>query len=486
LGWRQWILRRVFTMKRTVVAVLVLAAVAALAFSFFFGEFGFYIALLVAIMVLAGVGAIYQSTRTAGRPNRRSVIILLSVLWVVALYLAYGYGMDAIDRVVRVVAGQLEEAVWVLPLAVAVSVTVLISPRARHWWPQPIRRVLLGLIFTVGFYGLTAAFGLGGALLALCLAAIAGLLAAWVLILPRRLAPPLAVETLAGLEDRDQLELADARMKLQNDVRTTALQAIAGLAILAGAVLAFQQLTDDRQQSTAARELTLQGQASERFTRAVDQLGSELTEVQLGGIYGLEQIAQQAPNNHRAVTEVLVAYLHRRSPLPAEPTTQPVEQLRVQAPDVQAALTVLVRRAPPPTDPPPELGLRGLFTTDPPMDLSRLDLSGAEISGEIILAGPDRSTFDGRAGSIQNADLRGTDLRGATFEYLIMSDADLRDADLRGADFSSLALPTGGISPDQPTYVESVDFRGALADGTTKWHDDDFDWEAAGIKMERK
>ena len=58
------------------------------------------------------------------------------------------------------------------------------------------------------------------------------------------------------------------RLKLQNDLRTTALQAIAGLAVLAGAVLAFQQLTADRQQATATQELTRQGQASERFTRA--------------------------------------------------------------------------------------------------------------------------------------------------------------------------------------------------------------------------
>lgn len=110
------------------------------------------------------------------------------------------------------------------------------------------------------------------------------------------------------------MELTDARLKLQNDLRTTALQAIAGLAVLAGAVLAFQQLTTDRQQA-----------------------------------------------NRLAVTEVLVAFLHRRGARPANPTTQPAEKLRVRAPEVQAALTVLIRRAPPPADPPLNLNLRGFF-----------------------------------------------------------------------------------------------------------------------------
>jgi hypothetical protein len=108
-------------------------------------------------------------------------------------------------------------------------------------------------------------------------AAVVGLLAAWVVVVPRRLAPPVLAEVLDRLGDRDRLEVTNAQVKLQNDLRTTALQTIAGLAVLAGVVLGFQQLTEDRQQATATRELTLQGQASERFTRAIDQLGRRPT-----------------------------------------------------------------------------------------------------------------------------------------------------------------------------------------------------------------
>jgi hypothetical protein len=346
-----------------------------------------------------------------------------------------------------------------------------------------------------GLCGLMMVVGLRGTLLAVGLAAVVGLLAAWVLVLPRRLAPSLPAETLELLEARDRLELTDARLKLQNDLRTTALQAIGGLAVLAGAVLAFQQLTADRQQAIATQELTRQGQASERFTRAIDQLGSERLEVRLGGIYGLEQIAQQAPDNRLAVTEVLVAFLHRSRPPPLKPQFDPTRApypLRVRAPDVQAALTVLVRRRP--------------LQTDPPLDLRDLDLRGADIGGQRVLVN-NRSGF--REGDLRRADLRGSDLRGATFREVYLSGANFGGADLSGARFRGVNLseanfgdanligadfflvwarrndasndfyPGQAPTPDpSDSGIEEANFHGALADNSTRWPYG-FDWRAA-------
>ena len=140
----------------------------------------------------------------------------------------------------------------------------------------------------------------------------------------RRRYPPMSAEELKqdGLDARDRLELHDARLKHQDDLRTSAVQALVGVAVLAGAFLAYQAATADR-------GLTRQGQASERFTRAIDQLGNDRRrEAQIGGIYGLEQIARQSPDENRlAVTEVLVAYLHRRAapPSPAQPSPAQAE-----------------------------------------------------------------------------------------------------------------------------------------------------------------
>jgi hypothetical protein len=295
------------------------------------------------------------------RDPQRARRVELGVLWTVALLGAAVIAGDVfIADTAEAFVRRLGETAWAWPLAAAVVISVLTSQPARRRWPRPAQRIRLGLVMVAGLWGLIAGLGPRATLLAGGLVAVVGLLVAWVVVLPRRLAPPLPTEALEPLNARDRLALTDARLKLQNDLRTTALQAIGGLAVLAGAVLAFQQLTADRQQATATQELTRQGQASERFTRAIDQLTSDQPEVRLGGIYGLEQIAQQAPDNRLAVAEVLVAFLHRSSTRgAATPTGQPVDAtarpgeplLRVRAPEVQAALTVLVRRRPLVTDP---------------------------------------------------------------------------------------------------------------------------------------
>jgi phage shock protein PspC (stress-responsive transcriptional regulator) len=436
----------------------------------------------VVLTAFGGMGAWLYVLGWLVLPPHRPHSVQLAVLWVVALLVAAGIAGEVAGDASERFGRRLWETRWVWPLAAAVSITVVTSQPARRRWPKPTRRVQLGLIVAAGFGGLTAAIGLRDTLLAVGLAAVVGLLAAWVLVLPGRLAPPLPAQTLESLEARDRLELSDARMKLQNDLRTTALQAIGGLAVLGGAVLAFQQLTADRQQANATQELTRQGQASERFTRAIDQLGSDRLEVRLGGIYGLEQIAQQAPDHRLGVTQVLVAYLHRSSPAAARPaqnplesTTQPVEPLRVRAPDVQAALTILVRRKP--------------LALDPRLDLSDLDLRGADIRAQVLVTNLRITAL--RVGDLRGADLRGTDLRGATFGDVYLEGADFRDADLRGADFSDASPPMGapiesypGQFPPEDRFesgMDKADFHGALVDGSTE--PQSFDWRAAGATM---
>lgn len=256
-----------------------------------------------------GGGLMDQPTTPRTDRRRRHA---MTVLWTVALLLAAMLAIDEPGDMVGGAVRRLQHAAWAWPLAAALSATLLANQHVRRWWPDPLRRSLLAVVVFVGLYALAAAVGPLRAVLIVGLAATAGLLAAWVFVVPRRLAPPMPAATLDRLTDRDRIELTDARLKLQNDLRTTALQSIAVIAVLAGAVLAFQQLTEDRHQADTTQELARRAQTSERFTRAIDQLGSDRPEVQLGGIYALEQIAEQAPDSRLAVTDVLVAYLHRR------------------------------------------------------------------------------------------------------------------------------------------------------------------------------
>jgi len=54
-------------------------------------------------------------------------------------------------------------------------------------------------------------------------------------------------------------------------------------------------------------------QVTERFTRAIDQLGSEKLDVRIGAVYALEQIARDSAELHWPITEVLKAYLREHA-----------------------------------------------------------------------------------------------------------------------------------------------------------------------------
>jgi len=59
--------------------------------------------------------------------------------------------------------------------------------------------------------------------------------------------------------------------------------------------------------------IALEQQINERFTRAVNQLGSNKLNIRLGGIYALEKIATDYPQNHTEIMEILAAYVRDRS-----------------------------------------------------------------------------------------------------------------------------------------------------------------------------
>jgi hypothetical protein len=280
----------------------------------------------------------------------------------------------------------------------------------------------------------------------------------------RRRYPPMSASELRKLERdgvsaRDRLELRDAHLKRQDELRATGVQALVGLAVLSGAILAYQAATADR-------GLNRQGQASERFTTAIGQLNSKLPEAKLGGIYGLEQIARLAPEENRLpVTEVLVAYLHNRIPKPNKPTRRP-EELRIRAPDAQAALTVLGRRQIQRDPPDPRLDLRTLNLRR--ADLRDADFTRADLTDTVL----------------NEANLSSTDLSGATLHYVDLIHADLTDADLIDADLMNVDLRGANLrhADFSDTDLSKVDLRGATADHETQWPDG-FRPQDAGVQV---
>src|SRR4029453_444491 len=151
---------------------------------------------------------------------------------------------------------------------------------------------------------------------------------------------------------------------------TTLLQALGGAVIALGAVFTYRQLQVNRE-----------GQITERFTRAIDQLGNDKgqLDVTLGGIYALERIAKDSPADRATIVEILTAYVRREAAWPpraADPVAEaaPLDELaslQERCPGVQAAMTVLCRM---PSDKRDRLDLQRT-------DLRKADLHGAHLEG---------------------------------------------------------------------------------------------------------
>ena len=90
----------------------------------------------------------------------------------------------------------------------------------------------------------------------------------------------------------------------RSSIRTATLAFAAGVLPSIGAYYTHRTVELNR----AGHELDRAGQITERFTRAVEQLGNNGSlEVRLGGIYALERIARDSDEDHGQVVEVLCA-----------------------------------------------------------------------------------------------------------------------------------------------------------------------------------
>lgn len=128
--------------------------------------------------------------------------------------------------------------------------------------------------------------------------------------------PPLLYEYVPDLNQRAAAEAS---------TRTGLIAGLVGLAALGGLVL-----------TARTYRLTQQGQITDRYTKAIEQLGAEKLEVRLGGIYALERIAVDSKRDHPTIVEVLSAFVRERAPYaPTKPTVADVPTEPVGGPIIQ-------------------------------------------------------------------------------------------------------------------------------------------------------
>lgn len=264
-----------------------------------------------------------------------------------------------------------------------------------------------------------------------------------------------AGDTVSALKGKDRAEAV-------NTVRQTVLTALAGATVLVGLVYTARSYA-----------LARRGQVTERFRAAVEQLASDKLPVRLGGVYSMEHVLKESPQEHMAVVDTLAGYIRatmdRRRV--GEPLALPHERNQshdtvvwgTEPPaDLQAAVNVLARR--PSRSEPRRVDLRGAdlvglslrhfeFRTQPRLsrmfltsaDLRRADLRGVDFRGSILNYADLCMAWLGEA-RLDGVALFAADLRGARMDGAALVKADLRAADLReSCGLTALQLSTAAI-----------------------------------------
>jgi uncharacterized protein YjbI with pentapeptide repeats len=221
-------------------------------------------------------------------------------------------------------------------------------------------------------------------------------------------------------------------------------------------------------------------QVTERFTKAIEQLGKREDEdlvLRLGGIHALERIAKDSKTDHWPVMQVLTAYARKyafRKELknPWQCQYEPKEKwvchgeakeeeardiiapLAHIHPDRQAILSVIAHRT----------------KAYDNHDGERLNLSRTDLRGSTL------PKFD-----LQKLDLRFTDLRcgnliGAQLQEAALRCADLRDSNMQGGVLHGANLEEANL---HGAYLRGIDLRRARYNHKTIWPSG-FDYQKSG------
>lgn len=198
----------------------------------------------------------------------------------------------------------------------------------------------------------------------------------------------------------------------------------------------------------AQTEADRQRRISESYSRAVAQLASEKIEERLGGIYTLERISRESPDDYWIIMETLAAFLRERArrgdtvgaALSGDGRTLTAGEIdflynnsyqlqgrKKRLPtDIAAVLAVIVRRL--------VLEQNQEKKENRFFDLSGTDLRGANLVGLHLEYG------DLSGANLADTDLQGAQLRGAHLEHADLREAHLRAACLEGASLAEACL----------------------------------------------
>lgn len=296
--------------------------------------------------------------------------------------------------------------------------------------------------------------------------------------------PKRQIKILQEEIDETKFDRAKERIKLEDDTRKTLAQIIGGVFLIAGLFVTYntyrlgidnyrlgleQQKISQKQQELSIEkgDLDRRGQITERFNKAVEHLANQDLAVRLGGLYALEQILRDSPEEHQTIIEVLSAYIRQHSINKIEQNktsrldavNQVIKQNNGISTDVQTAVIIIGRRPRAENRKENNINLENV-------DLNYTDFNGIDLSsvnfGEnqtvTILKYANLSRANFISANLNGVYLRYADLRHADFTNAKLNNARIDSAKLNDADFTEADL--SGVN------LNNADLSGADFDNT--------------------
>ncbi len=279
--------------------------------------------------------------------------------------------------------------------------------------------------------------------------------------------------------------------------------AIAGLGIF----LTYIDSQEERKEAREELRLTQERLITDRFSKAVEQLGKDKITVRIGGIYALERIAKDSDKDFWTIMEVLTSYVRENSPITQElkdtknkirdlenqyfkgeidysvflrREEELIESLKKVSIDVQAVLTVIGRREDPKPDREERIDLTNTNLVD--ANLEGANLEGANLAAALLvdanlaaallvdanLTGALLNDAFLKGADLEGTQLIGVDLKGANLEGANLTDAllfrtQLIGANLKGARFIGARFIGANLNRNN---LKDADLKGANLEGT--------------------
>lgn len=283
-----------------------------------------------------------------------------------------------------------------------------------------------------------------------------------------------SVEDIQKLEQKDRIQLERSASDIENSSRLTLAQILGGLVLLSGLYFTYLNVRAAQDNAKTAQEnlrVTEEGKLTDRFSKAVELLGSDKLDVRLGGIYALERIARDSQKDHWTVMEVLTAFVREKSSL--KTATDEASTNNKPSEDILAVLTVISRRNHKDSEP-EVLDLKKVNLSNYPLEhlnLENIDFRWANFSGASLFASNlqkgrfDKADFQEanlwfaslNEAYMFNANLKKANLEDSSLINTSFFDADLSETNLKNSNMTNSILSLANVS--------MANFQGAILNG---------------------